>query len=203
MENSIFKSVTFGGFDKQDVISYIERTAKEAVEAQQNLQRENDGLRDEVRILGDQVSDLQSRIEELQSENVRLREAQDRECALREKLETLEPKAARLAAEVETLRGDAEAYARFREQIGAIECEARQRAADLEDEASSRLRRLMGQFQTQYRVLMGTLETTAAHVNSELRKIEVNLTQLPRAMDQSGVELKELEELLERGERTE
>lgn len=203
MENSIFKSVTFGGFDKQDVISYIERTAKEAVEAQQNLQRENDGLRDEVRILGDQVSDLQSRIEELQSENARLREAQDRECALREKLETLEPKAARLAAEVETLRGDAEAYARFREQIGAIECEARQRAADLEDEASSRLRRLMGQFQTQYRVLMGTLETTAAHVNSELRKIEVNLTQLPRAMDQSGVELKELEELLERGERTE
>lgn len=202
MENSIFKSVTFGGFDKQDVISYIERTAKEAVEAQQNLQRENDGLRDEVRILGDQVSDLQSRIEELQSENARLREAQDRECALREKLETLEPKAARLAAEVETLRGDAEAYARFREQIGAIECEARQRAADLEDEASSRLRRLMGQFQTQYRVLMGTLETTAAHVNSELRKIEVNLTQLPRAMDQSGVELKELEELLERGERT-
>lgn len=203
MENSIFKSVTFGGFDKQDVISYIERTAKEAAEAQQNLQRENDGLRDEVRILGDQVSDLQSRIEELQSENARLREAQDRESALREKLETLEPKAARLAAEVETLRGDAEAYARFREQIGAIECEARQRAAGLEDETAARLRQVMERFREQYRTLMSTFESTAAHVNGELRKIEVNLTQLPRAMDQSGAELKMLEALLEGREEAE
>ena len=40
MENNIFKSVAFGGFDKQDVISYIERTAKEASEAQEKLQRE-------------------------------------------------------------------------------------------------------------------------------------------------------------------
>ena len=30
MENYAFKSVAFGGFDKQDVIHYIEQTAKEA-----------------------------------------------------------------------------------------------------------------------------------------------------------------------------
>ena len=48
---------------------------------------------------------------------------------------------------------------------------------------------------------MSTFKTTAAHVNSELRKIEVNLTQLPRAMDQSGAELKELEALLEHREK--
>ena len=50
---------------------------------------------------------------------------------------------------------------------------------------------------------MEGFETTAAHVNSELRKIEVNLTQLPRAMDQSDTELKELEALLERQEKEE
>ena len=39
MENNIFKSVAFGGFDKQDVIGYIERTAREAAEALAPLRR--------------------------------------------------------------------------------------------------------------------------------------------------------------------
>ena len=39
MENNIFKSVAFGGFDKQDVIGYIERTAREAAEALAPLTR--------------------------------------------------------------------------------------------------------------------------------------------------------------------
>ena len=33
MENNTFKSVAFGGFDKQDVIRYIEQSAREAAEA--------------------------------------------------------------------------------------------------------------------------------------------------------------------------
>lgn len=197
MENNVFKSVTFGGFDKQDVVNYIEKTARDTAEAQEKLQKENEGLREEVRSLEGQAAELRTQLAEAQAESARLQEELDRETARRERLEAAEKEAARLSAEIEVLRGDAEAYARFRGQIGAIECEARQRAADLEDEASSRLRRLTGQFQAQYRMLMGTLETTAAHVNSELRKIEVNLTQLPRAMDQSGAELKELEALLE------
>ena len=44
---------------------------------------------------------------------------------------------------------------------------------------------------------MSTFTATASHVTGELRKVEVNLTQLPRAMDQASVELKELEKLLE------
>ena len=56
MENYAFKSVAFGGFDKQDVIHYIEQTAKEAAAAQerlqkakQDLQAEPDSLRTQVR----------------------------------------------------------------------------------------------------------------------------------------------------------
>ena len=39
---------------------------------------------------------------------------------------------------------------------------------------------------------MQTFESTASHVTGELRKVEVNLTQLPRAMDQAGAELDKL-----------
>nr|WP_325186010.1 hypothetical protein [uncultured Oscillibacter sp.] len=201
MENNVFKSVAFGGFDKQDVVSYIERTAREASEAQEKLQQENDGLRRESQALGEEAAALRSKLEAQEAENARLREALARETALRQELEALRPETERLREQVESMREDAESYARFRGQIGAIECEARQRAAGLEDEAGARMRHLAEAFQSQYRTLMSTFETTAAHVNSELRKIEVNLTQLPRAMDRSGAELKELEALLERREK--
>lgn len=201
MENNVFKSVAFGGFDKQDVVSYIERTAREASEAQEKLQQENDGLRRESQALGEEAAALRSKLEAQEAENARLREALARETALRQELEALRPETERLREQLESMREDAESYARFRGQIGAIECEARQRAAGLEDEAGARMRHLAEAFQSQYRTLMSTFETTAAHVNSELRKIEVNLTQLPRAMDRSGAELKELEALLERREK--
>lgn len=200
MESNVFKSVTFGGFDKQDVIHYIEKTAREAAEAQERLQRENEDLRQASRTLEEEAAALRSKLETLEAENTRLREELARESTLRQGLEALRPETERLRSQVESMRDDAESYARFRGQIGAIECEARQRAAGLEDEAGARMRRLAEEFQSQYQTLMSTFETTAAHVNSELRKIEVNLTQLPRAMDRSGVELKELEALLERRE---
>lgn len=197
MDNNQFKSVAFGGFDKQDVISYIEKTSREASEAQERLQKENDGLRQELQNLQAQEGEVRSRLEALERESARLRRELEEETARRKELESLRQEAERLEAQVESLRGDAAAYARFRDQIGAIECEARQRAAGLEDETAARLRQVMARFRDQYRTVMSTFESTAAHVNSELRKIEVNLTQLPRAMDQSGAELKTLEALLE------
>jgi hypothetical protein len=44
---------------------------------------------------------------------------------------------------------------------------------------------------------MSTFESAASHVTSELRKVEVNLTQLPRVMDQSGAELEALSSQLD------
>ena len=129
-----------------------------------------------------------------------------READARQALEPLKPleaEVARLTAEVNALRPDAEAYAQFRERIGAIECEARKRAADLEIATAAQLRRTLDLFREQYQVLMSTFESTAAHVNGELRKVEVNLTQLPRAMDQAGAELNHLAATLEQAGNSE
>lgn len=198
MENSIFKSVAFGGFDKQDVVAYIEKAAREAAEVREKLQKENDGLKEETRTLGGRLAELEARLTELEEENASLRQELEQAAAVRRELENLRPEAARLSAEADALRADAEAYAHFRAQIGTIECEARRRAADLEEETGERMRRAADQFRAQYQAMMGTFETAAAHVGSELRKMEVSLTQLPRAMDRTGADLKELEALLER-----
>ena len=107
-----------------------------------------------------------------------------------------------LEEEVERLRPDAQAYAQFRERIGAIECEARERAADLEEATAVQLRKTVRLFQEQYQGLMETFETAAAHVNGELRKVEVNLTQLPRALDQTGMDLAALADRIDQSGQT-
>lgn len=140
-------------------------------------------------------------MEALTEERDRLRERLETESAARadlEPLRSLEQDAARLAAERDALKPDAEAYARFRERLGAIECEARKRADDLEEEAAAQTRRTLEEFRSRYKKLTVDFEAVAAHVNGELRKIEVALSQLPRALDQTGTELNELSARLEK-----
>lgn len=206
MDNYSIKSVTFGGFDKQDVIQYIERSAQEAAGIQKKLQEENDGLRERLTASEQEAAALRSQMEELSARRDALQAELQREADARQALEPLKPleaEVARLTAEVNALRPDAEAYAQFRERIGAIECEARKRAADLEIATAAQLRRTLDLFREQYQVLMSTFESTAAHVNGELRKVEVNLTQLPRAMDQAGAELNHLAATLEQAGNSE
>jgi len=200
MDNYSIKSVTFGGFDKQDVIRYIEETAQAAASAQKELQTQNDALvaenaslRSRVDEMAVEIQTLQNRLQALSSENEKLQAAVSSETAARVELETLKP----LREEVDRLRPDAEAYAQFREKIGAIECDARKRASDLELATIQQLQSSVDLFREQYQILMSSFETTAAHVNNELRKMEVNLSQLPRTMDQPGSELNELMSRLE------
>ena len=62
MENYSFRSVPFGGFDKQDVVRYIEQASEKAAAVQRELQEENHSLRSKTAELEDQVEDLQSQI---------------------------------------------------------------------------------------------------------------------------------------------
>lgn len=200
MDNYSIKSVTFGGFDKQDVIRYIEESAQAAAAAQKKLQSQNDmltaenaTLRSRLDAMAGEITSLQTRLQNLTAEHTRLQEAVAHETTARLELEPLRP----LKEEVDRLRPDAEAYAQFREKIGSIECEARKRASDLEIATINQLQETVDLFREQYQVLMSSFETTASHVTSELRKIEVNLSQLPRTMDQPGSELNELMNRLE------
>lgn len=204
MENYSFKSVAFGGFDKQDVVRYLEQSSEKAANIRQELEAENERLRKQAEEREEELDRLRSQVEELTARLDGLQEQLEAEAAARAELEPLrgmEEDVARLTAERDALRPDAEQYARFRERLGTIECEVRKRADDLEEETSAKTRRAAAEFRSQYQRLMSAFESTAGHVNGELRKIEVMLTQLPRALDQTGAELSELEARLEKKEK--
>lgn len=196
MESYTFKTVTFGGFDKQDVAHYVEQLTQEHSAALSALQEENAALKEKS--------------SHLEAENRRLRTQADIQAASLSQLSTqaeklLEEVAAlrdypekyeALRTEADGLRKDAEAYVEFRNRIGNIECEAQQRAAKLEADTQARLRRMAESFRAQYEALTGTFDAASAHVTSELRKVEVNLSQLPRALDPVGRELEKLDGIL-------
>ena len=148
MENYSFKSVAFGGFDKQDVVRYLEQSSEKAAAAQRELEAENEMLHRQAADQLEELDRLRVQVEELTEQRDRLREKLETEAAVRadlEPLRALEKEAARLTAERDALKPDAQAYARFRERLGAIECEARKRADDLEEEAAAQTRRTVGE----------------------------------------------------------
>lgn len=201
MENYSFKSVTFGGFDKQDVVRYIEQASEKAAAVQKQLKDERAELQKQLEEQVRKTEELQAQVKTLTEQRDSLQTELDLERSAKQKLEPLqamEEEAARLKAEVETLRPDAKAYAQFRERLGSIECEARKRADDLEMASAEQMRRTVDSFRTQYQSLMETFGSAAIHVLGELRKLEVDLTQLPLAMDKAGKELEQLSARLEK-----
>lgn len=191
MERNAIKSVTFGGFDKQDVARYIEQLSQET----EALRGERDALREQADSLTREAAALQEQIGALN-------DAKDRLAAEVDRLTPFEAEAAALRSEVERLRPDAEAHVMLREQVGTIECEARQRAAELEERAAAQMKQATDLFREQYQILMSAFETASVHMTAELRKMEVSLAQLPRTMDQTGVELNRLAAVLEKARKS-
>ena len=196
MESYTFKTVTFGGFDKQDVARYLEQLTQEHSAALAALKEENAALKEktshleaENRSLHTQtsaqaasLSQLNAQAEKLLEEVASLRDYPEKYAALR--------------AEADALRPDAQAYVEFRNRIGNIECEAQQRAAKLEADTQAQLRQMAESFRAQYEALTGTFDAASAHVTAELRKVEVNLSQLPRTLDSVSRELEKLDAIL-------
>ena len=184
MEQYAIKSVAFGGFDKEDVARYIEQ-----------ISQESGKLREERDVLQERLEQAEQEMAALRDQLQALTEAKERLEAENQRLAPMEAESAQLREQLEALRPDAE--------VGTIECEARQRAAELEERTVGQMRRATDQFRRQYQVLMNTVETASGHMTAELRKMEVALAQLPRTMDQTGAELNQLAAALEKTDRSE
>ena len=89
MENYSFKSVAFGGFDKQDVVRYLEQSSEKAAAAQRELEAENETLRQEAAGRAEELDRLRAQVEELTAERDSLRKRLETESAARADLEPL------------------------------------------------------------------------------------------------------------------
>ena len=127
-----FKTCMFGGFDRQDVVTFIEKTAEEHRTALEVLQAENDTLRCER---DDAVAENDT-LRLLAEEDARLR---DDNTHLEQQVQALQQQLAAVQAENDALRGPAGEYQSLKEHVADIEISAHRRTEEFRARAMERL----------------------------------------------------------------
>ena len=148
-----FKTCMFGGFDRQDVVTFIEKTAEEHRTALEVLQTENDTLRRER---DDAVAENDT-LRLLAEEDARLR---DDNTHLEQQVQALQQQLAAVQAENDALRGPAGEYQSLKEHVADIEISAHRRTEEFRAQAIAELREMIvrqetwcAQAQAQYQQL--------------------------------------------------
>lgn len=225
MDNTFFRSA-LNGFNRQDVMTYIEKTRSDAEtrtarleDRVRELQETCESQRQALETAGSEREELARRLEETE---LGRSHAQNNWDAQRQATEALRDDVSardasigdltaekeRLARRVLELEEEVASLRRDKEQVAQLELEARQRAADtveeaqrqaaeIEAQAEARARALEAQTKNhtdamlreteerltaiveQYGGLFSSFESISAHVSSELRKMDVSVSQLP------------------------
>ena len=131
-----FKTCLFGGFDREDVVAFIEKTSRESNERIEALVKENE--------------ELQRKSQSMESELLLMREdymvrsqQAERASALEEQVAALTAKLAVLEEEIIPLRQQAAEYQSLRDHIADIEISAHRRTEEFRAAAVAQLREMI------------------------------------------------------------
>jgi predicted RNase H-like nuclease (RuvC/YqgF family) len=193
-----FKTCMFGGFDREDVVSYIEKTAKETQEKLDALETENAKLKADneqieqaLRTLHAQTKQMKQEEQDQESLQQRLDEAQARAAELAVRCEALE-------AENESLRASANECAHLKEHIADIEINAHRRTEEFRAEAIEKLRAIIAQQRTWCQKQRGEYAFMSETILQDIRRAEDVLENADYSgFDQMMEGLQQLEDTLQ------
>lgn len=204
-----FRSAAIGGFNKQDVLSFLEEQSKQSAQAQQRLQEQLEEANRQLEALGGEKAELQSRLEETRRELEALREEQGRlsvqlsrtdqelsasraqEERTAQELEETRRARDELQAKLDTALPDAQAYVQIKERTAGVELDAHRRAQAIQDRAeddAQRVRRKLEQWlqrmEREYDQMRGEVEITVSHAASELDRVRAGLNRITRLVEE-------------------
>lgn len=175
-----FRTATFGGFQKQDVQDYLEKSAREHTEKLNTLQRELSDERTARAEDQEAYEGLKMAADAVKAENERLHatlaQREEELTRLRDKCETLESQLAGVQVELERLGPAAASYESIKSRTASIELEAHGRAQVIEEEARAKAQKtraeLMEWFdkmQNAYIRLRADMDQTMSQMIQELQ----------------------------------
>ncbi|MBR7146491.1 MAG: hypothetical protein IKD11_02080 [Oscillospiraceae bacterium] len=177
MENNTFKGTLFGGFNREDVISYITKTSAASNERIAALEADIDKFCRQEQEMRAQLDGVLGEKEALERELAALRAAAAERDVLAAEVEALR-------AEVDTLRPQAEEYAKVKSHIAGIELEARQRNDELDRITRERLAALVGECRSKCDAVLSTLTGTCANISGEMQRLDAAVSSLPGNFDE-------------------
>ena len=116
--NTNFKTALFGGFDREDVISYIQQTSRESQQRISALEEENRSLQERNRAMEAELSTLRQSVLENSA-------AADTCLQLQDQFRQLQEQAQKLRQETEDLRAQAAEYQSLKDHIADMEFRAK------------------------------------------------------------------------------
>lgn len=206
-----FRNAALGGFNKQDVLDYLEQVSKENSQQQQTLRQQLDEAQERCTQLSAQADQLTAQIQRLEGENQRLEQENGQMLAQLEQAKTqsnslcaqlsqAQSDQSALQTQVDKLRPDAEAYAAVKERSAGVELDAHRRAQNVLDEANEQVRQLhrhteqwLQSVRQEYESLRTQVESTASHAAVQLEKAEDSLRQVGELMERQEIALDALE----------
>jgi len=182
-----FRGVTFGGFNRQDVLTYVETTVAEHDRQIEQLKKELDLAEDKCKEQAAALAEAETRETNYKEENNRLSAELDAtQNKLTEKSALLADAELALTAlreKVKALEPGAQAYARVKDRTASIELEAHLRAQNILDEAEvqaketrARLEGWLRRVQAVYDRLRTDVDATISHASGELGRVQKSLS---------------------------
>ena len=183
-----FRSAVIGGFNKQDVLTYIENSVKSHTEELNQLREELERVRqagedalaaakEEGRVALERAEAAENKVAELAPRAAQMEKSTAELEAKRSALAAAERELKELRAKVAELAPKAEAYEAVKEKTAGIELEAHQRAKLVMDEAKRnaegvrlQTEQWMARVRVSYDRLRGDLATTMHHNAQELER---------------------------------
>ena len=154
-----FKTSMFGGFDRSDVIAYIERTGREHEERVAALEAENETLRKENQTLENTQRVTQAQLLKMQDNEETCRRNQE-----------LEQRCAQLKVQ-------ADEYESLKDHVAQIEISAHRRTEQFREEAVTRLRQLAARQREWCRTAQADYEQMNCQLLERLQQAEQTLRQ--------------------------
>lgn len=204
-----FRTAVVGGFNRQDVLDYIECSTKESLSRVSSLQKELDKHKKTGDTLEQELAQTKQRAQALDQELETLKKDHEEKAqALSNAQQTLEQQRVELdtlRAELSTLKNKtihwesgAKAYNELKDRTATIELEAHQRAQVIEKQAQEEAHRvrmeaeqILHKVQVGYGRLRGDLDATITHAEGEIGKVD-------KALDQVRVEFAEHDATLDK-----
>ena len=140
-----FRTRMFGGFDREDVVAYIEKIAKENQTQVDELTRTADDLRQQNGELSQQLAILRRQVENCEDsrrENVELTQQVQR---LEEENRALQDALHQEKERGDELQVQADEYAKIRDHIAEIEISAHRRTEEFRAQTIQRIHELVAQ----------------------------------------------------------
>ena len=165
-----FKTSMFGGFDRSDVIAYIEKTGREHEERVAALEAENETLRKENQTLENTQRVTQAQL-------LKMRDNEETCRRLRRQLADAEARNQELEQRCAQLKVQADEYESLKDHVAQIEISAHRRTEQFREEAVTRLRQLAARQREWCRTAQADYEQMNRQLLERLQQAEQTLRQ--------------------------